>query len=282
MIFQPLVRSKDQKSRGFTLLEMALALGILVILMVATVQVVKNEREFSQMAKNEVYMKDVQEALMTFLKVNRFLPCPDSDGDGKENRQAVAPFECTEAEGQIPFLDLGVAQEDAWHQPLFYAVNARADRNGILDIWNPLASASYFNNQGAPVFGLNTRPFGGSASGRGGAGNYRVCGERTPVAMGCSATTGNGFFLEEFAIAVVVSFGQNGAATWNAINTNTNAGLGEAETENMDRDQNYWLATGSQREGQSFDDQLFWILNSDVNYAILSSGGTLATFPEPP
>jgi hypothetical protein len=84
--------------------------------------------------------------------------------------------------------------------------------------------------------------------------------------------------LEENAIAVIVSFGENGSATWNAINTGATGasiGLDAAEAENMDGDQDFWQAVGSQREGKKFDDKLFWLQGSDVKYAIISSGGTL-------
>ena len=239
-----------------------------------TVNVVKNTREYSHLLDNEHYMTHVKEAFITFVKVNRFLPCPDTDGDGKENREGTPNFECTFARGTVPFLDLGVPATDAWGQPLLYAVNERTDANGLLEITLPLESASYFNSQSAPVFNWNTLPIGLNADG----GNYRVCGELTPLAMGCSTATTNENLLEGSAIAVVVSFGENGSATWNAINANVlgaSIGLDDAEAENMDGDQDYWKAIGSQREGQRFDDNLFWLLGTDVKYAVTSSGGTL-------
>lgn len=267
-------KSKNvQKNRGFSLLEMVLALAILVVLMVATVHVVKNEREYNQVLANEHYLSNVKDAFMTFVKTNGFLPCPDTNGNGQENRETGPDFECTFEAGRVPFLDLGVTSEDVWHQPLFYAINTRADSGTTLDINNSLASASYFNNQALPnpTFESETLPIGVN---RAGAGNYRVCGEQTlPTVLNCNgaATT----LIENAAIAVVVSFGQNGAATWIEYNGGANAGLDNAEAENMDEDQNFWLASGSQREEQVFDDQMFWITGWDVKYAIISSSGEL-------
>jgi len=260
--------------KGFSLLEVMIALAVFIVLMVVTVNVVQNQRGYDYIVKNEHYMNQVKEAFMTFVKINHFLPCPDTDGDGQENRVGA---ECSFMRGTVPFLDLGVPATDAWNQPLLYAVNERADgpNQGVREIHLPDQSASYFNNQSAPVFDFNTLPIGQVGDG----GLYRICGEMTPVVMGCStATAPDRLFLEEFAIAVVVSFGENGSATWNAINSNgtgASIGLNEAETENMDRDQDYWQAVGSQREGQRFDDQLFWLLGTDVKYAVISSGGTL-------
>ncbi len=267
---------------GFSLLEVMIALLIFSVLIITAVNVVKSQREYSHLLENQHYMNQVKKGFITFVKVNRFLPCPDTDGDGKENREGAPNFECTLARGQVPFLDLGVPARDAWNQPLFYAVNTRADSSGLLDIADPVASASYFNNQAAPVFGLNTLPMSVPVTGDptvgGGAGNYRICSETTNTTTGCNATTPNGQLLEAFAIAVVVSFGENGARTWGAIHSGINGntiGLDLAEVENMDGDQNYWQAVGSQRTGQRFDDQLFWLLGSDIKYAVISSGGIL-------
>lgn len=258
---------------GFSLLEVMIALMVFIVLMIVTVNSVKNTREYDHLLENQHYMNDVKKAFITFVKVNRFLPCPDTDGDGKENREGAPSFECTFRVGTVPFLELGVPAADAWHQPLLYAVNEKTDMSGTLEITVPLESASYFNNQSAPVFGWNTLPIGVTPDG----GNYRVCGELTPVATGCPPAS-NGDLLEASAIAVVVSFGENGNTTWNAINNNLSGasiGLDKAEIENMDGDQDYWKAVGSQREGLKFDDSLFWLLGTDIKYAVVSSGGTL-------
>jgi len=264
-----------KQQKGFSLLELVIAMAVLAALAVVTVNVVKNQQEYSHATQNEQYMKQVKSAFMTFVKTNGFLPCPDTDGDGRENRVGTSPFACTLARGMVPYLDLGVPRADAWQQPLFYAVNDKSDISGVLDIVNPNEAASYFNKQNAPVFGFRTPPVGAI----GGRGNYRICSELTDVAIGCTSSTGS--LVEEFAIAVVVSFGQNGAATWNERSTGVSAGLDAAEAENMDNDQNFWQAEGSQRAGRAFDDQLFWLLADDVKYAITSSGGNLPIIPLP-
>lgn len=273
-----LVAKKNSKSsgqlfqKGFSLLEVMIALMVFIVLMIATVNVVKNQREYNHLLDNQDYMTHVQEAFITFVKVNRFLPCPDTDGDGKENREGAPNFECTFKRGTVPFLELGVPATDVWHQPLLYAINDKADIGVDLDIARPEESASYFNSQSAPVFGWNTLPIGEDIPG---AGNLRICGELTPLLTGCSSTTDGDVLLERAAIAVVVSFGENGSATWNAIKTGNAIALDDAEAENMDGDQNYWKAIPSQQEGRKFDDHLFWLLGPDVKYAVISSGGTL-------
>jgi len=262
-------------NKGFSLLEASIALMVLVILMVTTVNVVKSTRDYDHLLDNDVYMKEVRSALMMFVRVNSFLPCPDSNGDGKENRQGAPSFECSTDQGKIPYLDLGVAETDAWGQPLLYAVNAQADTP-----FSPTAlqaSARYFDNRNPPAFSFDTFPLGRTSSGNDnrGIGNYRVCGEITSLSHGCTNSTSSDEILEFSAIAVVVSFGQNGAAAWHAFNSKNRGELSDAEFENVDDDQQFWKASGSRQEGQAFDDQLFWILGGDVKYAIISSGGQL-------
>lgn len=279
-----LQRRKPCVQRGFSLLEVMIALLVFIILMVVTVNVVKNQYVYDHLVENDLYMTQVKKSFITFVKVNRFLPCPDTDGDGKENRAGAPKFECTKALGTVPFLDLGVPATDVWNQPLLYAINTRADSDGVLDIDKPKEAASYFNNGAdpvlapAPVFTLNTYPIGeeGEPGAGGGSGNYRVCGEIAPFSPGCSASIADErSILEHHAIAVVVSFGENGGATWKAINAGETLGFDDAEAENMDGDRFYWQGVGSQREGLYFDDKLFWLVGTDLKYAIISSGGSL-------
>lgn len=266
---------KSQQQAGFSLLELAIALMVLMVLMVATVLVVQNQREYDRALNSAHHMENVQSALMTFVKTNGFLPCPDTSGDGKENRTSVTPFACTSERGALPFLDLGLPSEDAWGQPLFYAVNTRADSSGVVDIADSNESASYFNNQNSPnsFFNVQTRPFG---DGDNGAGNYGICGEQTPSIL---TTCPNTDLIESAAIAVVVSFGQNGAATWAELNGGASAGLDNAEAKNIDNTQFFWKAAGSERNDARFDDQLIWITAWDMKSAIISSGGNLNLTP---
>ncbi len=270
-------KATPSQQAGFSLLELAIALMILMVLMVATVLVVQNQRSYDRVLENTVYMNTVQSALIIFVKTNGFLPCPDVSGDGKEDRNLATPFECTSDSGGLPFLDLGLPEVDAWGQPVFYAVNREADSSGILEITNARESAAYFNNQLAPnpFFNLQTRPFGNDDIG---VGTYGICGEQTlPTLTTCNEVD----LIEDAAIALVVSFGQNGAAAWAAINSGVSTGLDNAEAENVDGDKWFWKAAGSERAGARFDDQLIWITAWDVKYAIMSSGGNLDLTPPP-
>jgi len=254
-------------NKGFSLLEISIALTIIGILTYGLAGSFNKVDDFEDYQTNQKFMEKVQESLLTFAQVNRFLPCPDTDNDGRENRAATADLECVSEEGRFPYLDLGVAANDVWNAPLYYAVNNRADSSDISD---PDESASYFGriNTPAPVFNYNTPPFGSDRA----TGNYTVCSETATV---CSAATPGTQVIESAAIAVVISFGKNGLDTWSKIASNNEGALGSAEEENADDDNYFWIGRGSNLEGQEFDDQLFWVNGYDVKYAIIKSGGTL-------
>jgi len=261
----------SRKNKGFSLLEIMIALLIMSVLLFGVAYTAQTARNFEQYTENKQYMNRVHDSLLTFVQVNGFLPCPDTNGDGTENRNLAVPA-CNDANGRLPFLDLGVAETDAWGQPIFYAVNRDTDNiGGTSDIASVGNSASYFNNQNAPVFGFNTPPVGNTLTGA--AGNYSVCGERTPLNLAACATAN--VLIEGSAVAVVVSFGQNGATTWAGIVGGGNTNLANAEAENADNDLVFWLAEGSIVEKQEFDDQLFWLTGYDVKYAIIKSGRAL-------
>jgi len=54
--------------------------------------------------------------------VRHYLPCPDTDNDGRENRQAGNPNACSASAGLLPWVTLASAQHDAWGNRLRYAV----------------------------------------------------------------------------------------------------------------------------------------------------------------
>ena len=263
---------KRARNAGFSLLEITMALAILGFVLYGLASTNKTIRDFDKYEQNKVLMQDIRLALLTFVQVNGYLPCTDTDGDGRENRAISGNFECADDNDNttLPFLDLGTVGVDSWGQPLYYAVNHKADNDDVL-INTPIESASYFSNQGAgdPVFAYNTSPFGGQK----GEGNYTVCSE---LATSCDSSTAESNQLEQAAVAIVISFGANGEKTWASASS-----LGVYEAENRDFDNYYWQGVGSNvaddGNGNSlyFDDQLVWLSGYDLKYAIVKAGRVL-------
>jgi len=251
--------------KGFTILEMVIALSIIAFLSYTITLGVKSTRDYDKYQQDRLYLDDVRVALLTFVQSNGYLPCPDSDAtpDGVENRAGNV---CNEKNGFLPYKMLGVSAKDAWNQPLYYAINPQADLAGTQSIGIASESASYFSKTDAPKFTLLTEPVGTTD----GSGNINICGETT---VGSCSGTGNATASEKIerrAIAVVLSFGINGAETWARFPI-AQQHYTLAEDENIDGDDFYWKATGSNATNTFFDDQLVWLTGYDVKYALLRS-----------
>lgn len=264
--------------KGFSLLELSIAVAILGFILYGFVLSQSSLREFNSQKDNKVLMEEVREVFHTFVQVNGFLPCPDIDNDGREDRNpdGDAIEECSRHYGGIPYLDLGILDSDEWFGSLYYAVNQEADDDAAID--DSDTSASYFNNALHPntEFDINTPPVGALNDRSNNSlspettlsdnwGNYIICGES---ATACDGSTPNDDIIEHSAVAVVVSFGDNGPSPTSPV-----------EQVHTDHDDYFWQAKRSITENQEFDDQLFWLTGYDVKYAIIRSEKGLIDLP---
>lgn len=114
-------------SRGFTLTEIAVVLVIVALLIAGMVLPLSAQQEIRARQETEKSMTEIREALIGFAASHAagdgkpYLPCPDTDDDGLENRGAGA---CTAADGRIPWATLGLGRSDAWNNRYRYAVTA--------------------------------------------------------------------------------------------------------------------------------------------------------------
>jgi prepilin-type N-terminal cleavage/methylation domain-containing protein len=245
---------KGKKAQGFTLLEITIALVILVILTIQIADLSKISRDYDLNRTSAAQVGDVKSLLLSFLQTNGYLPCPDTDNNGWENRTGS---QCDAAKGKLPHLMLGITQNDASFQPYYYQVNARTTSAEIDD---PINSASFFGTSTIPNFNLSTPPSGINA----GNGNMVIC--DAAESQNCNISTGSDHFIEEAAIAVVVAFGNNSVSTWQQINSNSIHMDAPAEQENADGDAYFWLA-----KHNFADDNLTWINGYEAKYTLLQS-----------
>lgn len=149
-----------QTQRGFSLIELAIVLVIVTILIGGLAVPLSAQIEARRIAETRKIMEEAREALMGYAMTHNctcmyqgtfgtllstgqgtcvdtscpatnpslssttlrrpYLPCPDADGNGTENRPAGA--ECLQTRGYFPWVNLGTASQDAWGNRIWYEV----------------------------------------------------------------------------------------------------------------------------------------------------------------
>lgn len=179
-----------------------------------------------------------------------YLPCPDTSGDGREDRNLITRA-CIEqvvgsglSHGRVPWVDLGVAQQDAWGNRLLYAVNTTYP-NEVRGF-----SSSTTLDDPLQVCSTNTCPI-----------------PYNPLTLPNPYVASNVVF-------VVASLGANG---WGALNVNGNtlaAPTGADELENLDADEAYVSRAPTQvgGAGGEFDDLLVWVSDNLLKARVCPTG----------
>lgn len=104
-----------KRAAGVSLIEMAIVIIIVGFLVKGLVFQLLVRTEQHQIRATQQSLKEIEESLLGFAIMAQRLPCPDSDGDGREDTVC-------DKEGDLPWADLGVGQQDAWGNPFRYRV----------------------------------------------------------------------------------------------------------------------------------------------------------------
>lgn len=256
--------SKKQLENGFTLIEMALVLMIVSLLIVGSVMVLKSQNDQVNYTDSRQYLSQIKQALLSFNDVNSYLPCPDVDRDGLEDRAISGA--CAGAEGTVPYRDIGLrlsGVRDGFSNLVHYAVNQGV--TVIATMQDATHSASYFCNrtcsQGAvsagalPVFQLTTPPVAGDA----GQGNYDVCSEEV------SSCNNSSQMAYESLSVVLVAGNQRGGVNCNE--------RGNPESENCDGDALFWQGSFAEMPSVSgfFDDTVSGLSGYEIKSHFLKT-----------
>jgi prepilin-type N-terminal cleavage/methylation domain-containing protein len=108
--------------RGFSLLEVAVVMLIIVLLLGSILVPLSTQVEQKQVNDTQRTMDEIREALIGYAVSNGYLPCPAiSATNGLEDRTGGT---CTggKRQGYIPWQTLGISSSDAWGHLYRYSV----------------------------------------------------------------------------------------------------------------------------------------------------------------
>lgn len=92
------------KQKGFSIVELAIALGVVGIIGTGMTLMYSEQKTRAMEMQDEAKLELVKKAIIQFTKDNKYMPCPDTDADGFENRVAK--------KGALPAI-AGVTQANA-------------------------------------------------------------------------------------------------------------------------------------------------------------------------
>ena len=116
------LRCSKNAALGFTLIEVAIVVGVVGLILGALLAPLSARHELAQLRQARSDLSEAREALYGFALTYGRLPCPDRDGDGTED---AGDEGCAVEEGDLPSTDIGVARLDPWGNAYRYRVDAR-------------------------------------------------------------------------------------------------------------------------------------------------------------
>ncbi len=229
----------NKKIHGFTLIELSVVLFIISLLMVGLLGPVGTQIESQERQQTIDTMNDIMESLYGFAVINRYLPCPDTNGDGVSDPTTSGTCTAATGDGWLPWQTLGLSiQGDVWGNRFKYHVNTPAFTtfdNGICS-----------NDAGAAGdFDLCQTLGGITILSRGDANNGGAIESKTP------------FTAATLVPAVIVSHGRNslGATTINnTVLTATTPLTDEAENDDANTNNNFYSRSFSEGAAGCTDD----------------------------
>ncbi len=106
-----------QNTSGFTLVEMAIVLGIIALLLGGLLPTISGQIEQAQRKETRNSLTEIKQALLGYAIINGQLPCPTTIADPAHADYGVAPpppCAAPTAEEYLPWKTLGVSEVDSW------------------------------------------------------------------------------------------------------------------------------------------------------------------------
>jgi len=184
---------KFKNINGFSLVEISIVLVIIGLILSMGLGMMKSLTRTSSVKKVKSDMEIAGNALHAFAISRGRLPCPDTDGDGRENCPVSS---CASPPCGLPYLDIGTDAADAWAQRFYY------------DVTDILTTTTQ-QNQCVVLYELqNFYPWSGSPSNAPCGGYAMVCATATSdTDDGAIASAASGSYLA----AIIISGGEDAA-----------------------------------------------------------------------
>ncbi|MBX3665525.1 MAG: prepilin-type N-terminal cleavage/methylation domain-containing protein [Burkholderiales bacterium] len=219
-----------QHQKGFSLIEVAVVLFVLVLLLGSLLVPLTTQVEQRQISETEKTLESIRDALLGFAIANGHLPCPDTDNNGLEDINTVndrcSVISTSISAGNLPWQTLGLGNSDVWGNRFRYVVREEYARRP------PLST----------TFTLSTTA------------NVRVC-----TVAACSPASN---VLTSTAVAAVISHGKNGLGAINSLSGVSNpspTSLDELQNTNNDRDIVSRTISAASANTIEFDDIVVWL-----------------------
>ncbi|MCX9154836.1 type II secretion system GspH family protein [Niveibacterium sp. 24ML] len=130
--------SAHAKARGFTLVELAIALAVIAILSTSVLMAVRVQTTQRQTSDTRLALDEARSALLAYAAVNGKLPCPAQGGaPGKGQELARVAGRCPAIRGLLPWESLGITAIDGWGRRLAYVVTNDFAEDDLLRLDTP-------------------------------------------------------------------------------------------------------------------------------------------------
>lgn len=134
---------------GFSLLEIAVAMVLTSLLLYGGFDLYINHLKLSKKEQAQQSLLDIKHQMLTFVSVNGFMPCPDIDNDGREDRNGSDNTKaCAARFGYLPWRDIGSESTDPWGNPYFYRINMKGTNDDEVHDLCSRTSAGIFGRGG--------------------------------------------------------------------------------------------------------------------------------------
>ncbi|MDR3298807.1 MAG: type II secretion system GspH family protein [Candidatus Accumulibacter sp.] len=175
-------------ANGFTLVELTIVLVIVALLTGMMLGPLSAQKDLQNVRETQRQLADIGEALMGYAASHQaadgrpHLPCPDTTGDGFENR--AGDNTCVDQQGRLPWTDIGVGHEDAWGNRFSYRVVKEYSNRGAGFVLGTAAALKVCEDSVCTVAIASNLPAVVVSHGKNGAGAFNALGGTNPAPVG--------------------------------------------------------------------------------------------------